>query len=531
MAKKKIAAIYGRKSREKADTLESQINACIQWCERNNVEYEIFSEEGSASSEDWHRPKLQEMISRLKGLEFDLVVVTEQTRICRDDMFPIFKQVMLDNQILFVTADNNSIFDFSNPDDELKSDILQAVGKNELSRTKIRLKRGMVQSAKKGNWVGKKTPIGYDYDKKTKRLKQNKDAEVIKNIFELYMKGMSTKDIAYKFKMENVKTEKEMIWTPAGISRLLNNVVYVGHSLYGRTEQKYLRDEHGSKTKKRKTLKTDEEKQILEENTHEGIVNQEEWDLVQSIKDKRNSRPPSLKLAKHPFSGLIVCADCGAVHSFQSSRGGKKRISSCQTRNYIDLENYTVCENSGSNLEPFEQLFFAWLSKEALKLEKYVDLIESANISKEALEKKKAAAKAAKEKQIEQFKKKANKINSLIEEEYYDEEDEPKKKAEVKQLKSFIKQLENEIKEADAEEAKDEANQAKKILNKMKKIMMGKIEGNITGQEANELLCDFINKIKYKTIGKGKSKEIKIQVFLKSDVQEIMNEIEMTKAS
>ena len=90
---------------------------------------------------------------------------------------------------LFVTADNNSIFNFSDPDDELKSDILQAVGKNELSRTKIRLKRGTVQSAKKGNWQGKKSPIGYTYDHDTKRLKKNDDAKVVRRMFELYLEG------------------------------------------------------------------------------------------------------------------------------------------------------------------------------------------------------------------------------------------------------------------------------------------------------------------------------------------------------
>ena len=44
--KKKQGAIYGRKSRENEATLESQINACIQWAEKNDIEVEIFAEEG-----------------------------------------------------------------------------------------------------------------------------------------------------------------------------------------------------------------------------------------------------------------------------------------------------------------------------------------------------------------------------------------------------------------------------------------------------------------------------------------------------
>ena len=287
---KKIAVIYSRKSRENAVTLDGQINACIEWCNRNEVEYEIYSEEGDASSEDWNRPKLQQMIKAIEHLEFNLVVVTEQTRICRDDHFPIFKELLRDTDTLFVTADNNSIFNFSNPDDELKSDILQAVGKNELSRTKIRLKRGTVQSAKKGNWQGKKTPIGYSYDPDTKRLKLNDDAKVIRRMFEMYLGGHSTPDISYKFIQENVlayhKVKGQMVpitWSKSTISRSLQNITYAGHTLFGKTKLK--------KTKGVKTqVAVDEEFHILVEDTHEAIVTPEEFKQVQEImKKKRNS--------------------------------------------------------------------------------------------------------------------------------------------------------------------------------------------------------------------------------------------------
>lgn len=146
-------------------------------------------------------------------------------------------------------------------------------------------------------------------------------------MFKLYLEGMSTKDIAFKFDHENVVTSIGLIWTPAGVSRTLNNPVYAGHLLYGKTTQKKVNG-------KRVTKKTKKEEQILVENTHEALIFQEDWEQVQVIKEKRNSRPPSLKLGKHKFSGLIVCGICGGVQSFQTSRGNKKRISSCQTRHY-----------------------------------------------------------------------------------------------------------------------------------------------------------------------------------------------------
>lgn len=206
----------------------------------------------------------------------------------------------------------------------------------------------------------------------TKKLEPSEDAPIIKKMFKLYPEGMSTKDIAFKFERENVVTSTGLIWTPAGVSRLLNNSVYLGHSLYGKTTQKKVNG-------KRVTMKTKREEQILV-NTHGVLISQEDWGQVQIIKEKRASRSPSLKLGKHKFSGLIHCGICGGVHSFQTSRGSKKRISSCQTRKYNeDMTQYSDCQNKGANLSEFEKLFYTELGQYADKLEEYVDLIKKIN--------------------------------------------------------------------------------------------------------------------------------------------------------
>lgn len=242
--KDKVIAIHGRKSRDNGASLESQINACIDWCTKNGIEnFEIFKEEGSTSSEEWdERPILQDLITKIEQYHFDMVVVTEQSRICRTDDFPKFREVLKEADVLFITADTGMIYDYSKPEDEFMSDIMQAVNKQELNRTKIRLKRGIIQSAKKGNWVGKKVPVGFVYDKHSKRLKFSEDAPVIRRIFEMYLDGKSLNDIAYTFTHEPVIVkyhekgeDKDMVWTSATLSRIVNNPAYVGHSLYGKT--------------------------------------------------------------------------------------------------------------------------------------------------------------------------------------------------------------------------------------------------------------------------------------------------------
>jgi site-specific DNA recombinase len=526
MAKKKMAAIYPRKSRENAATLDGQINACIEWCDRNHVDYEIFAEEGSASSEDWNRPKLQEMIKGIENYEFDLVVVTEQTRICRDDMFPVFKQVLLETETLFVTADNNSIFDFANPDDELKSDILQAVGKNELSRTKIRLKRGTVQSAKKGNWQGKKAPTGYDYDHVSKRLKKNKDAEIVRRMFELYMNGNSTTQISHIFNVENVlayhKKKGELVpitWSKSTIARSLKNIAYAGHTLFGKTKLKKIKG-------KKEVIKTEEEVHILIEDTHESIVNKEEWELVQQMITKKRNQPATLKHAKHIFSGLIACANCGTHHTFERQQDQNKewRISSCKTRNHnSDFTKYKMCGNSGCKLDIIDKLFHASLKGIKEELEKYIDLIQTKRISDKDASKKKETMKNSKSLKIDALKKKRKNIISMLEDEMYEGEEINEKRQETKLIQNQIKILEKEIQEINTLEEQSEIKQIEFVLGNIEMFLTGKGNSKMSEKEKNEILGEFIQDIIYKKA--GKSAEVQIEIALKENIQEMFNEV------
>lgn len=322
------AVIYGRKSRDDQDSLEGQIEACKQWAEANGiVDYDIFIDQGDASSEDWNRPQFQAMLKNVKLGLYDAVIAVDQFRICRTDEFPNFRDILIENKCVFGSIEAGRFYNYEDETDEMVSDVMTGIGKFQLAQIKKKLKRGTIQSALKGNYLGKKAPVGYFYDRTTKRLKQAANAFIIRDMFESYINGLSTNDIAFKFNNdEKYQVEyiekgivKHMNWSSAGVSRMLNNIVYLGHSLYGKTTQPKVKDEKG--IRKRTTKKTNEDDQILIKNTHKGIVTQEEWNTVQAILKKRNVRSAPLKIGKHTFSGLISCSECTGIHSFQKSRG------------------------------------------------------------------------------------------------------------------------------------------------------------------------------------------------------------------
>jgi site-specific DNA recombinase len=523
--KTKQGVIYGRKSRENAITLESQINACIEWAERNNIEYELFIEEGTQSSEDWNRPKLQEMLKKIENLEYDFVIVSEQTRISRTEDFSIFKKLMRETGTIFVTADTNESINYLNANDAVKSGIQQVFGEYELSTAKTRLKRGTVQSAKKGNWVAKKAPVGYKYDHETKRLKKTDDAEVIKMMFDLYINGLSTVEITHKFNVENViayhKKKGEMIpvnWSKSTVSRMLNNIAYVGHTLYGKTKVQKIKG-------KRQQIEVEEDQQILIENTHEAIITQETWNKVKEIMKEKRTLPPSIKHAKHTYSGLVVCANCGSTHTFEiGSYNKKKRISSCKTRVYNkDFSKYEMCGNSGNEVDAINLLFEASLVKRLDEIKQYKEVIIASGDKTKSLESQISARKE----RIKVIQKKSKKIQSLIEEDFYDAEEEAEKIAEVKDLKNRIKELEKEITELKEKESESELDYVTRVEKQIENFFIAFKDLTMNEKTLNEILSKFIGKIIYRK--KSRWDELKLQVILKQEIEEILAEYEFNK--
>ncbi|MDF2821191.1 MAG: Recombinase [Clostridiales bacterium] len=51
---------------------------------------------------------------------------------------------------------------------------------------------------------------------------------------------------------------------------------------------------------------------LVFKNTHEPLITQELWDIVQSIR-KHKKRPPKKMDTPNMFSGLVFCEDCGGT--------------------------------------------------------------------------------------------------------------------------------------------------------------------------------------------------------------------------
>ena len=101
---------------------------------------------------------------------------------------------------------------------------------------------------------------------------------------------------------DNRKDAGEYYWGSSTISHILTRQEYLGHTVNFKTYRKSY--------KQKKQLHNDPSEWQIFKNTHEAIIDQETFDIVQRIRDGRRRLTP---MGEMPIlSGMVFCADCGA---------------------------------------------------------------------------------------------------------------------------------------------------------------------------------------------------------------------------
>jgi len=94
----------------------------------------------------------------------------------------------------------------------------------------------------------------------------------------------------------------------------LENEVYLGHTISMRyTTLSY---------KNKKQIQRPESAWLRFENTHEPIIDQELWNIVQEVRKHKKRTPKRIDAQPSLFSGMVYCADCGSVMWVYRKRGG-----------------------------------------------------------------------------------------------------------------------------------------------------------------------------------------------------------------
>ena len=209
--------------------------------------------------------------------------------------------------------------------------------------------------AERGERLGTRAPYGYQKDERDpkKLVPDEEAAKIIQHIFQLCVSGKGPSQIARQLKQEKVVTpsyyyyQKTGVkltglnlswpydWSSRTIAAILEDEVYLGHTISMKcTTTSY---------KNRRQIKKPKSEWLRFENTHEAIIDLELWQMVQEIRKHKKRPPKQMEEQPNPFSGMVYCADCGAVMRLTRRRSEEvKNNLKCSTYSKRGTEGCTA---------------------------------------------------------------------------------------------------------------------------------------------------------------------------------------------
>jgi site-specific DNA recombinase len=315
-------AIFNRKSRSEGDTEETlrnhrQITKRI--CEVRGFTYDMYEEVISGASKFEERKELQRLLGNIDKGMYDAVVTVELSRLARSGQYSqVIADTLADNNVLIITE--KETIDLTINSQRLLYDIQSAVNSNEYRVIRNRMRTGMIEKAKRGEYVSAKAPYGYEAKviNKIRTLQPNESASTVKLCYDLAEKGYGMKQIVTELNLNGLKSSKGGKFSFKSVHNILKNKQYTGTLVFK------LSDKKGNVTD-----------DIEVPNAFPEIVSMEQWLRVQdAIKGRtvgdNEVRNRARGEVRTILKDLVYCAKCGAKTGFQYSTSKSLLVKKCR---------------------------------------------------------------------------------------------------------------------------------------------------------------------------------------------------------
>lgn len=281
----------------------------------------IFREVVSGESID-DRVEIQKVLARIEDPQVAGVLVVEPSRISRGDLADCARVVSafrFSNTLVgtpMMTYDLTKKMERKFFQDELMR------GNDYLEYTKEILLRGRIGAVKRGCYIGRLAPYGYEKvmrgDDPTLEINEA-EADVVRLVFDLYTKeGLTPFRIAQRLNDMNVPAPRGEIWKKDTIRHMVRNRHYIGQVFFNKIKNTPVL-ENGVVVIRR--LTQPDEDVIIAPGLHDPIIDTETWEKAQKLV-ARNPRTKHTHALKNPLSGVLVCEKCGKamyIHPYKNA--------------------------------------------------------------------------------------------------------------------------------------------------------------------------------------------------------------------
>ena len=216
--------IYCRKSRGTIEELNSQIEICRDYCNKNSyVVSEIFSE--IKSSQDFEREQYIALKDYVRENTHVRIIVTHLDRLNRN----LIEQAKL-NELLLSTASyievvGSGIVKLDTPENQMLSNIINSFNQYNYQLIRHKMLTGLHSFQNRGGKVGA-VPIGYIRADKYHYVLDMEKCDIVKQIFTDIASGMSTKEVVNKLEQINFRSNNNKPLGTREVRNIVRNEVY-----------------------------------------------------------------------------------------------------------------------------------------------------------------------------------------------------------------------------------------------------------------------------------------------------------------
>ncbi|MFQ7203631.1 DUF4368 domain-containing protein [Waltera sp.] len=354
MKNEKITPLYERLSRDdelqgESNSISNQKQMLEDFARRNGLPNPTHFTDDGISGTRFDRPGFLAMMEEVEAGRVEAIVIKDMSRLGRDYLRVGQVMEVLRQRGVRLIAINDGV-------DSLKGDDDFTPFRNIMNEFYARDTSRKIRSVFKSKGMSGKhltgTVIyGYLWDEKREHwLVDEEAAEVVRRIFSLTLEGYGPYQISCKLSADRIeipvvhlarfnegvnrsKPVKDPYgWGSSTIVSILKKREYLGHTINFKTRKHF---------KDKKSHYVSEDEWTIFENTHEAIIDQQTFDLVQKIRSNVRRYPNGWGEAA-PLTGLLYCADCGGKMYVHRTNNGK-RISQYTCSQYSKVPVGKLC--------------------------------------------------------------------------------------------------------------------------------------------------------------------------------------------
>ena len=354
MRNEKITLLYERLSRDdelqgESCSISHQKQMLEEFALRNSLPNPKHFTDDGVSGTRFDRPRFLAMMEEVNTGRVEAIVVKDMSRLGRDYLKVGQVMEILRQKDVRLIAINDGV-DSQNGENDF-TPFLNIMYEFYARDTSRKIRSVFKSKGMSGKHLTGTVIYGYLWDEKREHwLVDEEAAEVVRRIFSMTLEGYGPYQIASKLSADHIEIPAVHLarfnegvnrtkpvkdpygWGSSTIVNILKKREYLGHTINFKTRKHF---------KDKKSHYVSEDEWTIFEHTHEAIIDQQTFDLVQKIRSNVRRYPNGWGEAA-PLTGLLYCADCdGKMYVHRVNNG--KRISQYTCSQYSKIPCGTFC--------------------------------------------------------------------------------------------------------------------------------------------------------------------------------------------